>query len=60
MKWKIELDEETNGMLIAIAIRERRPPDWQAEVMLKEAIRTFTLPVEPPDSSSTTECTAQE
>ena len=35
---KIELDQQTYETLIAVAIREWRPTQWQAEVLLRWAI----------------------
>jgi hypothetical protein len=35
---KIELDQDTYNKLVAVALREWRPPQWQAEWMLREAI----------------------
>lgn len=38
-KFKLELDQETYEKLLAIAFSERRPTEWQAEVLLTQAIR---------------------
>lgn len=35
---KIELDQSTYEKLVAVAIREWRPTQWQAEVLLRRAI----------------------
>jgi hypothetical protein len=35
---KIELDQHTYETLIAVAIREWRPTQWQAEMLLRKAI----------------------
>jgi hypothetical protein len=35
---KLELDTETFGRLVESAIAERRPADWQAEVILMRAL----------------------
>ena len=36
--FKIDLDQETYNKLLAMALRERRPTQWQAEVLLKQAV----------------------
>ncbi len=36
---KIELDQCTYETLVAVAIREWRPTQWQAEILLRKAIR---------------------
>jgi hypothetical protein len=36
--FKIDLDQQTYEKLLTIAIRERRPTRWQAEVMLMRAV----------------------
>ena len=36
--FKIELDQQTYEYLVAVAIRERRPTQWQAEMLLKTAV----------------------
>jgi hypothetical protein len=41
---KLELDTETFGRLVEAAVTERRPANWQAEVMLMRA-----LGVQPPE-----------
>lgn len=38
MRLKLVLDEETAQRLVALAKRERRPVDWQAEVVLCKAL----------------------
>ena len=35
---KIELDQSTYEKLVAVAIREWRPTQWQAEMLLRKAI----------------------
>lgn len=35
---KIELDQHTYETLVAVAIREWRPTQWQAEMLLRKAI----------------------
>jgi hypothetical protein len=35
---KLELDTETFGRLVEAAVAERRPANWQAEVMLMRAL----------------------
>ena len=35
---KIELDQHTYETLVAVAIREWRPTQWQAEMLLRRAI----------------------
>lgn len=36
--FKIELDQTTYEKLLAVAIREWRPTQWQAEMLLRKAI----------------------
>ncbi|MBI4499449.1 MAG: hypothetical protein HY689_16295 [Chloroflexi bacterium] len=38
MRLSIELDEPTANRLIAVAVLERRPVAWQAEVLLRQAL----------------------
>lgn len=38
---KLELDPETFGRLISVAVAEQRPADWQAEVILRRALGTW-------------------
>ncbi len=38
MKIRLELDEQAAKHLIELALQERRPVDWQAEVLLREAL----------------------
>jgi hypothetical protein len=38
---KLELDSETFGRLIETAVAEKRPADWQAEVILRRALGTW-------------------
>src|SRR5262249_10191397 len=40
---KIELDQHTYEALIAVALREWRPTQWQAEMLLRKAIRQIGL-----------------
>jgi len=35
---KLNLDQETLDALMDLASRERRPADWQAEVLLRQAL----------------------
>jgi hypothetical protein len=35
---RLELDSETFGRLVEAAVAERRPADWQAEVILMRAL----------------------
>jgi hypothetical protein len=44
---KIELDQHTYEALIAVAIREWRPTQWQAEVLLRRAIYQASSAYEP-------------
>jgi hypothetical protein len=36
--FKLDLDQKTYEKLLTIALRERRPTRWQAEVMLTQAV----------------------
>lgn len=38
MRLKLEIDSETAERLVASAGAERRPVDWQAEVLLRRAL----------------------
>ena len=38
---KLELDSETFGRLVQLAVTEKRPADWQAEVILRQALGTW-------------------
>jgi hypothetical protein len=38
MRLKLELDPETTEKLVAVAVLEKRPPAWQAEVLLRTAL----------------------
>ena len=35
---KLNPDKETLDKLLEVANREKRPPDWQAEVLLRQAL----------------------
>jgi hypothetical protein len=41
---KLELDPETYGLLMRAAVAEKRPADWQAEVLLRRALGTWDEP----------------
>lgn len=41
---KLELDPETFGRLMRVAVAERRAADWQAEVILRRALGTWDEP----------------
>jgi hypothetical protein len=49
---KIELDQHTYETLIAVAIREWRPTQWQAEVLLRRAIYQESSAYEPDPEAS--------
>jgi hypothetical protein len=38
MKLKLDIDGETFDKLIEVAFLERRPPEWHAEVLLRQAL----------------------
>lgn len=38
MRLKLELDDDIARLLLEEAARQRRPPAWQAEVMLRDAL----------------------
>ena len=38
---RLELDPETYGQLMRSAVAEKRPADWQAEVILRRALGTW-------------------
>jgi hypothetical protein len=49
---KLDIRQESYERLAAISVVERRPPDWQAEMILMRAIDEYFLPMlrpEPPD-----------
>ena len=41
---KLELDSETFGRPVQLAVNEKRPADWQAEVILRRALGTWDEP----------------
>jgi hypothetical protein len=41
---RLELDPESFGRLMRAAVAERRPADWQAEVILRRALGTWDEP----------------
>jgi hypothetical protein len=49
MRLKIELDGETTERLVRQAVIERRPVDWQAEIMLRRACGLPDPPRLPPE-----------
>ena len=50
---RLDLDQETFVALTDRALRERRPVDWQAEVMLREALGlAFPYPPTPDEPTS--------
>jgi hypothetical protein len=49
MRFPIDLDPETASALIKSAVANRRPMDWQAEVLLRQALG---LPVPWPPAQS--------
>lgn len=38
---RLEIDSETYGRLMREAVAEKRPADWQAEVILRRALGTW-------------------
>jgi hypothetical protein len=38
---RLDLDAQTFGRLVATAVAEQRPADWQAEVILRRALGTW-------------------
>ncbi len=40
-KFRIDLDDETYAHLAAVALEQKRPPHWQAEWMLMQAVREW-------------------
>ena len=49
---KIELDQHTYETLVAVAIREWRPTQWQAEVLLRKAILQESSAYDPDPEAS--------
>ena len=45
---KVEIDTESYERLIVLAVAERRPIAWQAEVLLMRALALPGPPLEPP------------
>jgi hypothetical protein len=41
---KLEISEERYLQLLEIAVSERRPAHWQAEVILEQAIARYVVP----------------
>jgi hypothetical protein len=54
---RLDLDDEALGRLADLAIEERRPIPWQAEVLL---LRALGLPAPPPLSRVTVEAAKSE
>lgn len=50
---RLDVDRETYERLLDAAAVERRPPSWQAEVMLRRALG---LPFPPPADPSALQC----
>jgi hypothetical protein len=50
---KVTLDQDTWERLVAVAVRERRPIAWQAEVLLIKAIYQASIPEAPTRQPST-------
>jgi hypothetical protein len=48
-KLRLDIDQESYARLAAIAIEERRPLGWQAEVLLMQAIATYFTPMLRPE-----------
>jgi hypothetical protein len=52
-KVRLDLDRETFQALTDRALRERRPVDWQAEVILRKALGLiFPYPKEPNEAKA--------
>jgi hypothetical protein len=54
---RIDLRKEAYDALAARAIAERRPVDWQAEVLIESGLGLRDRPTTPNDSSSTEQTT---
>jgi len=52
---RLEIREESWKRLMQIAVAERRPIDWQAEVILMQAIDEIFLPRLQPNEAETEE-----
>jgi hypothetical protein len=48
---RVDIDSESYRRLQEIAVKERRPVGWQAEVLLIRAIAEYCAPVLRPDPS---------
>jgi hypothetical protein len=48
-KLRLELDAETFRRLMEIAVAERRPIGWQAEVLLSKAVAEYGSPALRPE-----------
>ena len=46
---RLDISEDAYLQLIKIAVAARRPADWQAEVILEQAIAQYALPVLRPE-----------
>lgn len=48
MRVRLDLDAETTERLVEVAVTERRPVAWQAEVLLRRALGLADRPAETP------------
>jgi hypothetical protein len=46
---RLDIPEDRYERLMEIAVQERRPVDWQAEVLLMQAISEYFLPMLRPE-----------
>jgi hypothetical protein len=47
---RLDISEDCYLQLLKIAVQERRPCDWQAEVLLERAIAEYAVPMLRPDA----------
>ena len=57
MSLKLDLDGETFDKLVEVAFRERRAPDAQAEVILRQSLG-LPFPYPPPSAPTRASCHA--
>jgi hypothetical protein len=57
---RLDIPEDSYTRLLEIAVQERRPVGWQAEVILMRAINAYFLPMLRPEGPERTPAGRQE
>jgi hypothetical protein len=57
---RLDIPEHCYERLMEIAVQERRPIDWQAEVILIRAVNEYFLPMLRPESPQVEPVSVQE